>query len=70
MISPPELIARAWAFCWRDNTYRIKELERKIQECRDKEEVKELLYELRNEIADDEEGEGIKQNVYRLRGIY
>ena len=52
------------------SNYRIKELERKIQECRDKEEVKELLYELRNEIADDEEGEGIKQNVYRLRGIY
>lgn len=52
------------------SNYSIRELERRIENCNDKEVLKKLLDELRCERADDEDGEAVKQKVLRLRGLY
>lgn len=52
------------------SNYSIEEIGRQIDNCRNKEEIKDLLYKLRNEIADDDEGEAMKQKILRLRGRY
>lgn len=52
------------------SNYSIRELERKIENCRDKEVLLKLLDELGYERADDEEGEAVKQKLLRIRGRY
>jgi len=50
--------------------YSMANLVRQIENCNNKEQLQRLRDELVSSSPDDEETEGIKQNILRLRGWY